>query len=151
MKKTFLILLLSAVGIWGYVIAQIAFALVGKAQSIVASQGADGISAVSLLSRSRPPLDTVIRDPFRSYLYAQKPASTFVKPIVDKPKLKVIEPPRAVLTGILWGERPVAILMQDGRTELVQKGVAVWDLEVVRIDRNQVLVRKQGRPFTLEY
>ena len=56
-----------------------------------------------------------------------------------------------MLSGILWGDEPVAILKQNGQTELVKKGADIWGLKVVRIDRNQIVVQKQGRQFTLGY
>jgi hypothetical protein len=151
MKKTFLTLLLSAVGVWGYVVMQIIFVLMGRSESTVQSRVSGAMPAAAMLSRPRAPLDTAFRDPFQSYLYSQKPAPVIAKPVPGRPALKVIEPPAAVLSGILWGEDPVAILKQDGQTELVKKGAEVWGLKVLRVDRHQVVVQKQGRQFTLGY
>ena len=103
------------------------------------------------MARAHTPLDTAFRDPFQSYLYAQKPAPVAPKAAVSKQPPVAIEPPKAVLSGILWGDEPVAILKQDGQTELVKKGAEVWGLKVIRIDHNQVVVQKQGHPFTLGY
>lgn len=151
MKKTFLILLISAVAAWGYVVFQVAAILFGKAGSV--SQARVDVSSPSavLLSRGQAPLDTSFRDPFQSYLYAQKPAPAAPKAVAVRQPLKVIEPPTAELAGILWGDEPVAILKQGGKSELVKKGAEVWDLKVLKIDRHQVVVQKQGRSFTLEY
>lgn len=151
MKKTFIGLLLSAVGVWGYVVLQIILVLFGRTDSTVQGNGPGALSAAALFSRPRADLDTSFRDPFQSYLYAQKPGPVLQPNQVAKALPKAIEPPRAVLSGILWGDEPVAILKQDGQTELVKKGAAIWDLKVIRIERNQVTVQKQGRSFTLGY
>lgn len=151
MKKTFLILLISAVAVWGYVVVRVAVTLFGKTESVSQARGDGPSPSAALLARGRAPLDTTFRDPFQSYLYAQKPAPAAPKAAAVRQPLMVIEPPKTELAGILWGDEPVAILKQDGKTELVKKGAAVWDLKVLKIDRHQVVVQKQGRSFTLEY
>lgn len=151
MKKTFLILLVSAVAVWGYVVVRVAATLFGKSETVSRSRDDAPSPSAALLARARAPLDTSFRDPFQSYLYAQKPAPAAPKAVAVRQTLNVIEPPRAELAGILWGDEPVAILKQDGKTELVKKGAEVWDLKVLKIDRHQVVVQKQGRSFTLEY
>jgi type II secretory pathway component PulC len=151
MKKTFLGLLAAAVGVWGYVVFRVVMIVVGANDVSAAVQKTSGTpSLAALLARPRPALDTAFRDPFQSYLYAQKPAPVAPRPSAAQPA-KVLEPPKAVLSGILWGDEPVAILKQDGQTELVKKGAEVWGLKVIRIEKNSVVVRKQGHPFTLEY
>ena len=150
MKRTFLGLLLAAIGVWGYVVFRIIMTLIGGGDS--GSPGlVAGAPAIAMLSRSRAVLDTAFRDPFQSYLYAQKPAPVAPKAGKVPVVAKVIDPPKAILSGILWGDEPVAILKQDGQTELVKKGAAVWDLKVLKIEKNQVVVQKQGRQFTLAY
>ena len=152
MKKTFLILLVSAVAVWGYVAAQVIFVLIGKSDSASQARDAGPLPFAAMLARPHPPLDTSFRDPFQSYLYAQKPAPAAPKvPAAAAKAAAVVEPPRAVLSGVLWGDEPVAILKQDGQTELVKQGAAVWDLKILSIGRDQVVVRKQGRQFTLGY
>jgi hypothetical protein len=152
MKKTFVTLLVSAVAVWGYVLVQIVFIMIGKTDAASDSVEDGLLPAAAMLVRARPALDTNFRDPFQSYLYAQKPAPPpSAKPAVAKAQLKAIDPPRAVINGILWGTEPVAILKQDGKTELVKAGGEIWDFKVLRIERNQVIVIKQGRQFTLEY
>ncbi len=151
MKKTFVTLLVSAIAVWGYVVVQIVVALLGKSEAISARTTQASQPALAMLSRARAALDTSFRDPFQSYLYAQKPAPVAAPGAKAKPVLKLIDPPKAVLSGVLWGDEPVAILKQDGQTELVKKGAVVWDLKVLSIDRNKVVVEKQGRRFTLEY
>ncbi len=150
MKKTFLSLLLAAIGVWGYVVVRVVLVLMG-ADGLQAPAMAGNGSALALLSRSKIPLDTAFRDPFQSYLYAQKPIPVAPKGVKPVPVAKTVEPPKAVLSGILWGDDPVAILKQDGATELVKKGAVVWDLKVLKIEKNQVVVQKQGRQFTLAY
>jgi type II secretory pathway component PulC len=151
MKKTFTILLVSAVAVWGYVAVQVVRVLLGKATNAAQSMGTGPVAALALLTRVQVPFDTAFRDPFQSYLYAQKPAPVLTPGPRTSKALVVIEPPRVVLSGVLWGDEPVAILKQDGQTELVKKGAEIWGLKVLRIDRNQVVVAKQGRQFTLEY
>lgn len=151
MKKTFLILLVSAVAVWGYVLLRVAVTLFGKGESVSQARSDGPSPSAALLARGRVPLDTGFRDPFQSYLYAQKPAPAAPKAEAVRQPLKVIEPPKVELAGILWGDEPVAILKQDGKTELVKKGAEVWDLKVLKIDRHQIVVQKQGRSFTLEY
>lgn len=151
MKKIFMLLLVSAVAVWGYVAVRIVQVLLGGSEASLQSDDTGTMPAAALLARARAPLDTAFRDPFQSYLYAEKPAPVAAKPASGKPAAKVIEPPKAVLNGILWGDEPVAILKQDGRTELVKKGALIWDLKILRIEKNQVVVQKQGRQFTLGY
>jgi hypothetical protein len=150
-KKTFLILLISAVAVWGYVVVRVAATLFGKGESVSQVRDDGPSPSAALLARGRAPLDTSFRDPFQSYLYAQKPTPAAPKAEAARQPLKVIEPPTVELSGILWGDEPVAILKQDGKTELVKNGAEVWGLKVLKIDRHQVVVRKQGRSFTLEY
>lgn len=147
MKKTFTILLVSALAVWGYVIVQVVLMISGKTDAMASSGGMGSVPAAAYF-RPHPPLDTTFRDPFQSYLYAQKPAPPVVR--VSAP-IKVIEPPTVVVNGILWGDAPMAILKLGDKTEMVKVGSVAWDLTVLRIDRNQVVVSKQGRKFTLEY
>jgi len=149
MKKAFVMLLLAAIGVWGYVVVRVVAAL----SVVEASRKTDGDAALALASvqlRVTAPLDTSYRDPFQSYLYAQKPAPAAPKEgLVPKHSAPPPEPPIAVLDGILWGDNPVAILKQDGKTELVKVGAEVWDLKVLKIEKNQVTVPKRGRKYTL--
>lgn len=151
MKKTFLILLVSALTVWGYVAVRVVLLWVGNTDSGHTPNVAGALPSAKMLSRSHPPLDTTFRDPFQSYLYSQKPAPVVPKLTLGKAFPRVIEPPKAILNGILWGEDPVAILKQDGKTELVKKGAEIWDIKVIRIERHQVIVQKQGRQFNLSY
>lgn len=151
MKKTFVTLLVAAIGVWGYVVFRVVMILVGGGEEANPKTTPGTSAAMALLSRPRPPLDTSFRDPFQSYLYAQKPAPVVPKSVVAKAPPKSIDPPKAVLSGILWGDEPVAILKQDGQTELVKQGATAWDLTVLKIEKNRVTVRKQGHAFILEY
>jgi hypothetical protein len=132
-------------------VVQVIIALMGRSDTPAQSQNPGSLPAVAMLSRARAPLDTSFRDPFQSYLYAQKPAPAPVVAARPVAVQKTVEPPTAMLSGILWGDEPVAILKRDGATELVKKGAEVWDLKVIRVDRDQVIVQKQGRQFTLGY
>ena len=149
MKKTFVTLLLAAIGIWGYVVAQVVLALLGGDSA--RGPEASGAPMAAWLARPKIALDTAFRDPFQSYLYAQKPVPVAPKGATAHAPPKVVDPPRAILTGILWGDAPVAILKQDGQTELVKEGAVIWDLKVLKIEKNQVVVQKQGRKYTLAY
>lgn len=151
MNRTFLSLLLAAIGVWGYVVFRVVMILIGGGEEVSSRPVAGASAAMALLARTRPPLDTTFHDPFQSYLYAQKPAPVTPKSAPGKALPKAIEPPKAILSGILWGDEPVAILKQDGQTELVKQGATVWDLTVTKIEKNRVMVRKQGHAFTLEY
>jgi len=150
-KKTFVSLLVAAIGVWGYVVFRVVMILLGGGEEQNPKAAAGTSAAMALLARPRPPLDTSFRDPFQSYLYAQKPAPVVPKSAAVKAPPKVIDPPKAVLGGILWGDEPVAILKQDGQTELVKQGGTAWDLTVIKIEKNRVTVRRQGHAFTLEY
>jgi hypothetical protein len=152
MKKTFVMLLVLAVGVWGYVVVQVIAVFFGKPSGSESQVGVQRV-AMAAVAKARPPLDTAYRDPFQPYLYAQKPAPVRVAAPTPKPapKIVVIEPPKAVLGGVLGGDPPVAILKQGGQTELVKEGAEVWDLKVIKIERHQVTVEKQGRKFTLAY
>lgn len=154
MKKTFLLLLVAAVGVWGYVVVQFLSGYLGRSAGPAAGPREASLAAPAFAAKSRAPLDTAFRDPFQPYLYAQKPApvpAALPAQPAARPALKVIEPPAAVLSGILWGDSPVAILKQDGQTELVKEGADAFGLKVLKIERHQVTVVKQGRRFTLGY
>lgn len=157
MKKTFLLLLVAAVGVWGYVVVQFLSGYLGKSAGPGGPAREAALPASSFAVKPRAPLDTAFRDPFQPYLYAQKPAPAPSARPAAGPKaparaaLKVIEPPTAALSGILWGDAPVAILKQDGQTELVKEGAEAFGLKVLKIERHQVTVLKQGRKFTLGY
>jgi hypothetical protein len=155
MKKTFLTLLIVSVAVWSYAVSQFLAGYFGRTASWSLSQTSDTEThPLPTTARSRPLLDTSFRDPFLTYLYTQKPIPKPVIKAVAKPApraLVVIEPLRAKLSGILWGDSPVAILKQDGRTELAKEGAEVFGLMVKRIERHQVTVLRQGRQFILEY
>ena len=154
MKKTFVLLLVLALGVWGYVVVQFLSGYFGNPfspGSAASEAGGRALRAPQAVSAARPPLDSAFRDPFLSYLYVQKPAPPPAAKPPPKPALVVIEPPRAVLGGVLWGDAPVAILKQDAQTELVKEGGEAFGLKVVKIERHQVTVTKQGRKFVLGY
>lgn len=151
MKKTFIMLLVAALGVWGWVVAQFLSTYFGGGKGRIEEVRHKELPVSLLASGTRPALDTSFRDPFQPYIYAQKPAPPPPAPGPRRPVLEVIEPPKAVLSGILWGDAPVAILKQDGATELVKEGAEAFGLKVQRIERHQVTVIKQGRKFTLGY
>jgi hypothetical protein len=130
------------------VAARVIALLLAKDPGAAASVRDDAPPLLAALNPAYPPLDTSLRNPFQSYLYAMKPGPPH-KP-ARKP-IKTLEPPRATVNGILWGDPPVAILAQDGKTELVKAGAEIWDLKVLSIDRHAVEVSKDGRKFRLEY
>lgn len=153
MRKTFVLLLVAAVAVWGYVVFQFLGAYFGGGQSATQAPRFETAPAAVLTARQRIPLDTAYRDPFQPYLYAQKPApvAPVKEPAIPRPALVVIEPPKASLSGVLWGDPPVAILKQDGATEVVKEGAEAFGLKVIKIERHQVTVTKQGRKFVLGY
>src|SRR4051794_5721270 len=127
MKKMFMTLLICAVAVWGYVVVQILILWIGKID--LASQNEiDPIPAAAMLARAHPALDTTFRDPFQSYLYAQRPAPVTPVGKAVKAAPVVIEPPKAILTGILWSDAPVAILKLGDKTELDKQGAEIWDI-----------------------
>jgi hypothetical protein len=149
MKRTFLTLLISALGVWGYVLVQIVMALSGKIEADTQNAN-DFLPAAVLLIHTNAAPDTSFRDPFQSYLYSQKPTPPATKQIIHVAPI-LISPPIAVINGILGGNPPMAILKQADKTELVKPGDDVWDFKVIRIGANEVIVKKQGREFTLGY
>lgn len=152
MKKTFVTLLVSAIAVWGWVVTQFLQGYFGRNPSDAIAARQDSAPGKGWPVRALPALDTSYRDPFLSYLYTQKPV--VAKPsgvTARKPALVVIEPPKAVLGGILWGDAPVAILKLDAATELVREGGEAFGLKVIRIERHQVTVTHQGRKFVLAY
>lgn len=154
MKKTFVLLLILAITVWGYVVFQFLGAYFGRGAAEAPPAKLGSLPVADLAKHFRAPLDTTWRDPFQPYLYAQKPAPPAPKtgaPVPARKTLLVIEPPTASLNGILWGDPPVAILMEGAATELVKEGTEVFGLKVIRIDRHQVTVTKQGRKFVLGY
>jgi hypothetical protein len=139
------------VGVWGYVVFRVVMIMLGGGDAVQPGPTTGATAAAALLARPRPPLDTSFRDPFQSYLYTQKPAPAAPKTAPVRIAPVPVEAPKAILTGILWGDEPVAILKQDEKTELVKQGATVWDLTVLKIEKTRVTVRKQGRTYTLEY
>jgi hypothetical protein len=153
-KKTFVLLLVIAALVWGYVVFQFLGAYFGRGAAESPASKFETMPAAALEARFRAPLDTSWRDPFQPYLYAQKPAPVIPKSVATppaRPVLQVIEPPTAALGGILWGDPPVAILKEGAATELVKEGAEVFGLKVIKIERHQVTVTKQGRKFVLGY
>ncbi len=149
MKRLFLALLMMALGAWGYVAWQVVDVLVRRPDSRVTTTDKSSLPK-EFLSASLLSPDSLIRDPFQSFLYSEKPKpKAMSKPVLKVPK--VIAPPEAVLTGILWGEQPVAILQVNGKSELLKSGDEAWEFKVVKIERHQVTVLKEGRKFILGY
>ncbi len=149
MRKLFILLLATAISIWTYVLWQFVYLYFKKTE--VVTEKIVMVKNDLLLFRSKFLVDSTLRDPFQSLLYTQTPIPLKSKSPVVKTPLKIIEPPKAILTGILWGTDPVAILKQDSQTELVKVGAQVWDFKILLIERHQVTVIKEGRKFILGY
>lgn len=151
MNRPFIGLLTLAIGVWCWVVFQLLSAILGSDgdASALASREMPALSR-SLLAAPAEPLE-LKRDPFRSALYAEKPAPVAKPSVARKPVAAPIAPPDVTVDGILMGDAPVAILKKGGVTELVKAGQSVWDLTVVKITEGQVVLRKQGKLFTLTY
>ncbi len=103
------------------------------------------------LLKSKPiSLDTNMRDPFESYLYAAAPKPV-IKENKSKPKVlkKIVTPPTATLAGFMGGSNPIAILKQGNETQLLKVGEEAWGLKVKKISKSLVLVEKEGKEFEI--
>lgn len=149
MNRPFLVLLTLAVGVWIWVATLLVRAWTGPGGSTMEVTAGPAPAP----GPAAPPLtlDSTLRDPFLPYLLAAPPPPKPKAAAPAGPALKIVEPPKAVLGGILWGTPPMAILKQDGKTEIVKAGVLVWDFKVLRIERHQVILVKEGREFALSY
>ncbi len=154
MKKAFVLLLCLSVAVWSYVVYQFVWHYFHPITATAILAPKETESPLAFLQKVRSyvnlPSDSLARDPFQPYLYAQRPAPPASK--VTAPKVIIpIDPPLAVINGILWGDVPMAILKQDNATELVKAGSEVWDFKVIKVERHQVTVSKQGRQFVIGY
>ena len=80
MKKTFVLLLVVAALVWGYVVFQFLGAYFGRGAAEASPAKFETVPAAAFTARFRAALDTTWRDPFQPYLYAQKPAPVAPKP-----------------------------------------------------------------------
>ena len=77
------------------------------------------------------------RDPF-----------TIVKPPPPKPKPKPPPPPKVVLKGIFWKQGRAYVLIDD---YVLGEGEEEGGIKVMKIEGKNVICRKGGRQFTLQW
>ncbi|WP_405329095.1 GspMb/PilO family protein [Fibrobacter sp.] len=93
-----------------------------------------------------------LRDPFslpKSLL--PKPKSASVKVVKPKELPPPKEHPPITLDAILPGNNPVAILKFRGESAVVSVGQKIWDVTVVAIKNDRVILRDEIGKFELKY
>ena len=122
--------------------------------SAVALKNSSSLSLKDMLSLLQPQefsLDS-LRDPFglpKSLLPKPKPAPVKVAKPKELPPPK--EHPPITLDAILPGNNPVAILKFRGESAVVSVGQKIWDVTVVAIKNDRVVLRDEIGKFELKY
>lgn len=122
--------------------------------SAVALKNSSSLSLKDMLSLLQPQefsLDS-LRDPFglpKSLLPKPKPAPVKVAKPKELPPPK--EHPPITLDAILPGNNPVAILKFRGESAVVCVGQKIWDVIVVAIRNDRVILRDEIGKFELKY
>jgi len=148
----FLLLLCTCLGIWGYVLYQMA----GSFQQDEAPSGipldaaspALGTLASLAPHRSQVPYDSSFRDPFA------RPAGLFaLKPVVSgKPAEPLLEPKQPVLPPLkLSGIVGETALLQGeaGSVYIMRTGESIEGARILEVRHDHIVVRFQGRSHTL--
>ena len=122
--------------------------------SAVALKNSSSLSLKDMLSLLQPQkfsLDS-LRDPFglpKSLLPKPKPAPVKVAKPKELPPPK--EHPPITLDAILPGNNPVAILKFRGESAVVSVGQRIWEVTVVAIKNDCVILRDEIGRFELKY
>ncbi|MDD5613470.1 MAG: hypothetical protein PHQ54_00160 [Candidatus Omnitrophica bacterium] len=94
--------------------------------------------AVNLISSEAKYVGSDLRDPFKSYLPEAK---------IDKTSSVILRELSTLnLTGIIWGEDPMAII--NGKVYRV--GESILGIKIVEIDKRGVLLEHQGESYILK-
>lgn len=122
--------------------------------SAVALKNSSSLSLKDMLSLLQPQEITFenLRDPFslpKSLLPKPKPVSVKVVKPKELPPPK--EHPPITLDAILPGNNPVAILKFRGESAVVSVGQKIWDVTVVAIKNDRVILRDEIGKFELKY
>ena len=122
--------------------------------SAVALKNSSSLSLKDMLSLLQPQEITFenLRDPFslpKSLLPKPKPAPVKVAKPKELPPPK--EHPPITLDAILPGNNPVAILKFRGESAVVSVGQKIWDVTVVAIRNDRVVLRDEIGKFELKY
>lgn len=122
--------------------------------SAVALKNSSSLSLKDMLSLLQPQEITFenLRDPFslpKSLLPKPKPAPVKVAKPKELPPPK--EHPPIALDAILPGNNPVAILKFRGESAVVSVGQKIWDVTVVAIRNDRVVLRDEIGKFELKY
>lgn len=123
----------------------------GSAVSLKNSSSLSLKDMLSLLQPQEFSLDS-LRDPFglpKSLLPKPKPAPVKVAKPKELPPPK--EHPPITLDAILPGNNPVAILKFRGESAVVSVGQKIWDVTVVAIKNDRVILRDEIGKFELKY
>ena len=142
----------------GRVFALVRFSVLSRnansSGSAVSLKNSSSLSLKDMLSLLQPQefsLDS-LRDPFglpKSLLPKPKPAP--VKVAKAKELLPPKEHPPITLDAVLPGNNPVAILKFRGESAVVSVGQKIWDVTVVAIKNDRVILRDEIGKFELKY
>ena len=142
----------------GRVSASVRFSVLSRnansSGSAVSLKNSSSLSLKDMLSLLQPQefsLDS-LRDPFglpKSLLPKPKPAP--VKVAKAKELLPPKEHPPITLDAILPGNNPVAIIKFRGESAVVSVGQKIWDVTVVAIKNDRVILRDEIGKFELKY
>ena len=122
--------------------------------SAVALKNSSSLSLKDMLSLLQPQEITFenLRDPFslpKQFMPKPKPAPVKVVKPKELPPPK--EHPPITLDAILPGNNPVAILKFRGESAVVSVGQKIWDVTVVAIKNDRVILRDEIGKFELKY
>ncbi len=151
-KKTkgmlFYALLCACLGVWGYVFYQIAhgFSQVEDPFEAVSLAPSLGLSTSSTPRRPGPTItyNGEYRDPFArpTALFAPRPS-----PSRRRARPPPLEPPPLSLSGVV--DATALLHGEDGSAYVVRAGEHAGSIQVVKVQRDYVVVRYKGRSHTL--
>ncbi|MBQ3779824.1 MAG: hypothetical protein II835_17480 [Fibrobacter sp.] len=142
----------------GRVSASVRFSVLSRnansSGSTVALKNSSSLSLKDMLSLLQPQEFSLegLRDPFglpKSLLPKPKPAPVKVAKPKELPPPK--EHPPITLDAILPGNNPVAILKFRGESAVVSVGQKIWEVTVVAIKNDCVILRDEIGRFELKY
>lgn len=142
----------------GRVSASVRFSVLNRnansSGSAVALKNSSSLSLKDMLSLLQPQEFSLenLRDPFslpKQFMPKPKPAPVKVVKPKELPPPK--EHPPITLDAILPGNNPVAILKFRGESAVVSVGQKIWDVTVVAIKNDRVVLRDEIGKFELKY
>ena len=111
-----------------------------------------GLKDMLVLLRTQEIDEKQLRNPFSlPKQFMPKPKPVQVKVVKPKEPIPPKEHPPITLDAILPGNNPVAILKFHGESAVVSVGQKIWDVTVVAIKNDRVILRDEIGKFELKY